>query len=259
MSVDTIEVEDRGAVSVVSIRNPKAKNALSRHAIRAIAEAVQAASERGSTRAVVLTGSGGTFSAGAALTPGGLASAEDEDTLPPILDDVAAAITAITTCSVPVIAAVEGAAAGVGASLAIASDLLVAGEGAYFLLPFGRIGLMPDGAVMRTAVAALGRARTLDLALRQQRLPAEEARSAGLVATTVADGTALDTALEWAAEFSGSSRVALAHTKEWVNRAALPELDEWLRDESHAQAALMRGDDHVEGVAAFFEKRPPRY
>ena len=168
-------------------------------------------------------------------------------------------IRAVVEAEVPVIAAVEGAAAGVGASLALACDLVVAAQSAFFVLPFGRIGLLPDGGVMQTLSASLGRAVTMRMALLQQPLPAPAAQSAGLLAELADDGAASAVARECAAVLHNSSPEALAATKRGVNAACLGQLSQTLEDEAIQQPKLLRTDGHREGVQAFVERRAPRF
>lgn len=246
-----------GAVATVRIENPSARNAVDRFAMQALADEVTAAARRPEVRAVVITGGTRAFCAGAAL---GNDDAElTADPANTVMAAAGAMIRAVVEAPVPVIAAVEGAAAGIGASLAFACDLVVASETAFFLLPFGRIGLVPDGGIALTAAASLGRARTMELALRQERLAAAEAAQAGAVSVVVPEGEALGRAQEWAAEFSGSSRRALAETKAAVNRVTIGRLAETLEEETRLQSELLGTEDYREGVAAFLERRTPKF
>jgi enoyl-CoA hydratase/carnithine racemase len=254
---EVVRTEVRVACAVVTIDNPAARNAIDRFAMRAVADQVAEAASTPGVRAVVITGGPLTFCAGAALGNDDVEQAADP--VNTVMADAAAMIRAILESPVPVIAAVEGAAAGVGASLAFACDLVVAGESAFFLLPFGKIGLIPDGGVTLSAAASLGRHRALHLALRQERLPAAEAAEAGLVAVVVDPGEAFATALKWAEEFAGSSRRALAEAKAGINRATLGGLDDVLADETRVQAELLGSEDYREGVAAFLERRTPNF
>ncbi len=176
-----------------------------------------------------------------------------------MLPQLNALVTEIQAAEIPVIAAVEGAAAGAGASLAFACDLIVAGEESYFTLPFGKIGLIPDGGVSLTALASVGRHRALALALLQDKLGVAEAEAAGLVATRAPQGHALATALEVAQRLHIAPRDALAKAKEAINRTALGQLDGQLAWEEPTQYAQMASAGHKEGVIAFLEKRPARF
>lgn len=249
-----VRTERRGAAAVVTIDLAESHNALDRFAMADLAAAVSAAAQDEGVRAVVLTGAGGrAFCAGFRL--GSTDQAMERDPAGTVMAAVGDMVRQVVEAPVPVIAAVAGAAAGAGASLAVAADLLVAGRSAYFLLPFGKVGLLPDGGIAHTVAASLGRHRAMDLVLRQRRLPAAEAAQAGLVAEVVADGAALEAALAWAEELAQTPRQALAETKKAVNRPALDALEEALAAESTVQAQLMRTDEHRERVDAFLGRR----
>ena len=176
-----------------------------------------------------------------------------------MLPQLNALVTEIQAAEIPVIAAVEGAAAGAGASLAFACDLIVAAEESYFTLLFGKIGLIPDGGVSLTALASVGRHRALALALLQDKLGVAEAEAAGIVAKRAPQGQALEAALQLAQRLHIAPRDALAKAKEAINRTALGQLDEQLAWEEPAQYAQMDSAGHKEGVMAFLEKRPARF
>ena len=176
-----------------------------------------------------------------------------------MLPQLNALIAQIQAAEVPVIAAVEGAAAGAGASLALACDLIVGGEESYFTLPFGKIGLIPDGGVSLSAYASLGRHRALALSLLQDKLGVEEAEDAGIVAKRAPRGQALETAWKVDECFHAAPRDALAKAKEAINRTALGQLEEQLAWEEPTQYAQMSSAGHKEGVMAFLEKRPAQF
>ena len=133
------------------------------------------------------------------------------------------------------------------------------GEESYFTLPFGKIGLIPDGGVSLTALASLGRHRALALSLLQDKLGVEEAAEAGLVAARAPQGQALETALKVAERLHIAPRDALAKAKEAINRTALSQLGEQLQWEEPTQYAQMASAGHKEGVMAFLEKRPAKF
>lgn len=260
----TISSGRDGNVAVVTIDKPQRRNALTHAEFLELAQAVERAGADAAVRAVVLTGAGPAFCAGADLVDGAaevaeaLAAGDDADGAP--MANATAMIRAVTDCPVPVVAAVEGAAAGIGASLALACDLIVAGKSGFFTLPFGRIGLVPDGAACLTVAASLGRARAMQLAMTQSRLPAEEAAAAGLVAEVVEDGEALSAARELVAGvLAGSPREALAEVKALINGATLADLDGQLAVEAEVQPRLLTSEGHREGVAAFLERRSPDF
>jgi enoyl-CoA hydratase len=247
-----------GAVLHVLIDRPERRNAIDLAAMERIAEIFEDAADDDRVRAVLVSGAGTTFSAGGDL------GAMQANTVRGGAYDAASmaaterAITAVTAAPVPVVAAVTGAAAGVGASLALACDLVVAAPSAYFLLPFLGVGLMPDGGATATVAAAVGRARAMRLALLGEPLPAREALAAGLIAEVApGDTEALATAHGWAQALAAGPRDALAATKAAINAATLPGLGDALRREGSTQLGLLAAADHAEGAAAFLEHRRP--
>ncbi|MDK4305340.1 enoyl-CoA hydratase-related protein [Corynebacterium pseudodiphtheriticum] len=246
-------------MAIITLHNPDKRNALTHTAFGEVAKAITDAAAERSVRAIVITGAGAHFCSGLDLTAGESLTGASDEQIQTSMGELNAMIRAVVEAEVPVIAAVEGAAAGVGASLALACDLVVAAQSAFFVLPFGRIGLLPDGGVMQTLSASLGRAVTMRMALLQQPLPAPAAQSAGLLAELADDGAALAVARECAAVLHNSSPEALAATKRGVNAACLGQLSQTLEDEAVQQPKLLRTDGHREGVQAFVERRAPRF
>ena len=157
------------------------------------------------------------------------------------------------------VAVVQGPAAGVGASLALACDVVLASENGYFMLAFTKIGLMPDGGASALVAAAVGRIRAMRMALLAERIPANEALQAGLV-TAVYPADELDAEVDKVVTtLVRGPVVALAKTKEAVNATTLTELDAALEREHSGQAALLRGTDYREGIQAFQERRTANF
>lgn len=253
-----VQQEIDGDLAIIELVNPKKRNALTHTDFGEVARAVAECAATDSVRAIIITGAGEHFCSGLDLTAGEALSVASDEQVRDSMGELNAMITNIVNADVPVIAAIEGAAAGVGASLALACDLLIAGRSAFFVLPFGRIGLLPDGGAMQTLSAALGRAVTMRMALLQQPLPATAAQQAGLV-ELVDDGGALDAARECAAALRAASSEALAATKHGVNAASLGQLEKALESEAQVQPQLLRSEGHREGVQAFLERRAPRF
>jgi enoyl-CoA hydratase len=158
-----------------------------------------------------------------------------------------------------VVAVVQGPAAGVGASLALACDVVLASDKGYFMLAFTKIGLMPDGGASALVAAAVGRIRAMRMALLAEKIHADEAFRAGLV-TAVYPAAELDTAVDKTiATLVRGPVVALAKTKDAINATTLTELDAALEREHSGQAALLRGTDYREGIKAFQERRPASF
>jgi enoyl-CoA hydratase len=168
-------------------------------------------------------------------------------------------IRAVVALDQPVVAGVHGVAAGVGCSLALACDLVVAGERASFLLAFTRIGLMPDGGATATVAASIGRARAMRMALLAEPLGAAAAHAAGLVSHLVPDGevpATVDTLVE---RLLTGAPLALAATKRAVGAATLGELEMALERERTGQTVLLRTRDAAEGMRAFAQRRRPDF
>jgi 2-(1,2-epoxy-1,2-dihydrophenyl)acetyl-CoA isomerase len=158
-----------------------------------------------------------------------------------------------------VVAAVNGVAAGAGMSLALAADVVIAAEEARFVPAFGRIGLVPDSGLTRTLVRALGRHRAMAVLVAGEPLGATEARDAGLVMRVVPAGELGAAASAVARELAHGPTRAIGLTKRLVNAAEDDDLDRSLVSEAALQDLAGRTEDHVEGVAAFTEKREPRF
>ena len=239
----------------LTLNRPDRLNALTEAMSDALAGEVEAARARDEVRVVVLGGAGGSFCAGADV--GGADAHERFDVT--ALDRANRVTRALVSLDKPVVASVSGVAAGVGCSMALACDLVVAAESASFLLAFSRIGLMPDGGASATVAASVGRARAMRMALLGERLPAREAYEAGLVSHLVADDELGGTVDELATRLAAGPPLSYAATKKAVNAATLGHLDEALERERTGQSILLRTDDAAEGMRAFGEKRRPRF
>jgi 2-(1,2-epoxy-1,2-dihydrophenyl)acetyl-CoA isomerase len=165
----------------------------------------------------------------------------------------------VRTIPKPVVAAVNGPAAGIGCSLALAADLIVAAESAYFLLAFANIGLGVDGGASATLQARIGHARAAEMALLAQRIPAAQALSWGLVNSVVPDAELRGAAELLAARLAAGSPGALATIKRTLNEAAYGRFAEVLDLEAVLQQERAGSADFAEGVTAFMQKRSPRF
>ncbi len=159
----------------------------------------------------------------------------------------------------PVVAAVNGVAAGVGCSIALAADLVVAAESATFLLAFARVGLMPDGGSSATVAASIGRARAMRMGLLAEPLTASEALDAGLVTHVVPDEEFQAEVERMVRRLASGPPLALAATKRAVNAATLGGLEAALERERTGQTILLGTQDAAEGIRAFAEGRRPRF
>lgn len=252
---DTIQYEVGGGVATITLNRPDSLNALNATMRRELLAAIKAAARDDAVRALLITGAGRAFCAGADLRGG-----EGERQFRRVLtSEYNPLIEAIRTLPKPVVAAVNGVAAGAGMSLALAADLVVAADVARFVPAFNRIGLVPDSGLTRVLVRALGRHRAAQLLLSGESLSAGEAADAGLVTAVVpADGLA-EAARELALRLAAGPSRALGYTKRLINAAEEATLRGMLAQEAAFQDLAGRTDDHAEGVAAFAEKREPRF
>lgn len=251
------DLETRVADGVLwlTLNRPEVFNALSAEMADDIAALVEEATSRDDVRVVVVTGSGPAFSTGADIS--GAESHEHFDVS--ALDRANRIIRAIVTLDKPVVAAVNGIAAGVGCSAALAADIVVASESAAFLLAFARIGLMPDGGATATVAASVGRARAMRMGLLAEPLGAREAYDAGLVTHVATDAEFEETVATIVRRLAAGAPLAMAATKKAVNAATLHQLDAALERERLGQTLLLRTDDVAEGMRAFREKRRPSF
>lgn len=250
-----LETTLAGGVRTIRFNRPEVFNALSDSMVVDLCRLLDEAVSDPDVRVVVLTGSGAAFSTGADL--GGADAHERFDVR--ALDAANRMVRAITGLDKPVVAAVNGVAAGVGASLVFASDLQVATASASFVLAFARVGLMPDGGASATVAAAIGRPRAMRLALLGESLPAEAAYDAGLVSHLATDEAFDEEVAALARRLASGAPLAQSATKRAVNAATLSGLDDALERERTGQTILLRTADVAEGMRAFGEKRRPRF
>jgi len=253
---DHLLVDRRGDGALwLTFNRPEVFNALSGELSVALAERLEDAACDDQVRVVVLTGAGAAFSAGADI------SGEDAHERFDVraLDAANRIIRAVVACPKPVVAAVNGVAAGVGCSTALAADLVVAAESASFLLAFARVGLMPDGGSSLTVAAAIGRARAMRMALLGEPLTAREAYDAGLVSHLAADDELPAHVDRLVDRLAKGAPLAQAATKKAVNAATLPQLEPALERERTGQTILLRTADVAEGMRAFNEGRRPEF
>ena len=252
-----ILVERADGVATVTLNRPAALNALTISMKERLLDTLRGLGHDRAVRAVVLTGAGRAFCAGQDLKER-LAPdpAPFDEELGLRYNPI---VRALRDLPQPVIAAVNGVAAGAGASLAFACDLRIAAEGASFVLAFGRIGLVPDSGATWTLPRLVGAARAAEIALLGDPVSAAEAFRIGLVTRVVpADALAAE-AVAMAGRIAGLAPGATTATKRLLAAAFERDLDAALDAEAEAQAAAGGHRDHAEGLAAFVEKRPPRF
>ncbi|GAA4237771.1 enoyl-CoA hydratase/isomerase family protein [Actinomadura meridiana] len=252
---DVVAVTDHGAARVITLDRPEARNAIDIPTRHRLMEELRRAADDPDVRAIVLTGAGGTFSAGGDVRS---MDGAGPDAVKARLAPLHEAVRIIVTCGTPVIAAVEGAAAGLGVSLAAACDHVVAAEDARFVAGFGKVGLVPDGGLLWTLPKRVGMGRAKEMLVFGRTVPAPRALEIGLADTLVPSGEALEKALELAAEGAALAPLSVTAAKRLLARPS-DDLDRLLEAEGEAQATLFGTADFAEGRAAFAARRPPRF
>jgi len=252
--VKGLDVTLTDGVLSVTIDRPDSLNSVTTSVLAGIADAMECAATDPGVSVVRLGGSGRGFCSGAGMSADDVAGAGLGNE---IITQANRAVRAITALPRPVIAVVQGPAAGVGVSLALACDLVLASESAFFMLAFTRMGLMPDGGASALIAAAIGRIRAMRMALLAERLPAVDALSAGLVSAVYPAEDFEAEVDKVIAKLLAGPVVAYAKTKDAINAATLPELEPALKREFEGQAVLVRSHDFKEGATAFQERRTP--
>jgi 2-(1,2-epoxy-1,2-dihydrophenyl)acetyl-CoA isomerase len=260
LDLQTVDFRVDGGVAWITLNRPDALNAWTRELGRELLAALDHAAQDDSVRAVVLTGAGRAFSSGADLKSSVEPNENGEpDVLSALRDTFNPLLLRVRTLPKPVIAAVNGPAVGIGCSLAIAADLVIAAESAYFLLAFANIGLTLDGAASTTLVARIGLTHATEMALLAERVPAPLALEWGLVNQIVSDGELSAVVGELAARLAAGPTGSYASMKRSLGQAAVAGFADMLALEAELQQERMGSADFAEGVSAFFEKRPPRF
>jgi 2-(1,2-epoxy-1,2-dihydrophenyl)acetyl-CoA isomerase len=252
---EAIRYELGDAVATITLARPESLNALNATMRAELLTALKGAARDDAVRAVLITGEGRGFCSGADLRGG----SGERDYRRVLTDEYNPLITALRELPKPVIAAVNGVAAGAGMSLALACDLVYAADDARFILAFGRIGLVPDSGLTRTLVRGLGRHRAAALVFSGEPLGAAEAQAAGLVNGVVHADQLAATGHAAAAALAAAPTKAIALAKRAINHAEDALLAESLAMEAALQELAGRSEDHAEGIAAFGEKREPRF
>ena len=260
MAYETIIWEQSGAIGRLTLNRPKSLNAWTPQfglELRTIIER-DAADE--SVRAVLITGAGRGFSSGADLKAGFEPAVDGMPDIGRELREIYHPIIAgIRRLEKPVVAAVNGPAAGIGCSLALACDLIMAAESAFFGLAFVNVGLMPDGGSTALVPPAVGRARAFQMALLGERIPAPQALEWGLINWVYPDDRLMAEAGALVERLAAGPTRSYASSKRALNHFIYGDLDAQLDLEAELQHALGRSQDFVEGAAAFVQKRPPAF
>ena len=242
---------------VVRWNRPQSLNALTPDMLDEAARQVRAAGKDDGIRVVVVTGAGRAFCSGADMATDQESPSGEVD--PATLDSANALVLEIVRCPKPVVAAINGLAAGVGATIALSCDLQVARSTAYLLLAFANIGLMPDGGATAIVPAMIGRARASRMALLGERVPAQQALDWGLITHVAQDETFDDELAAVVDKLAAGPTQAYAQTKAAITAAVLDGLERAQARERTGQLELLAAADFAEGRAAFRERRPAEF
>ncbi len=269
MEFTKVRLDVDGAVAIITMNDPATMNAMGIEMLQGMNEALEyIEQEENGIRAVVLTGEGRGFCSGANLNPGSgggaaTAAAGGGNTRP----DAGAALETgyhpvlrrMRELNVPIVTAVNGAAAGVGMSFALMGDMVIAEEGSYFLQAFRRIGLVPDGGSTWILPRLVGTKRAMELSLLGEKLPSDKALDWGLINRVVPDGTALEAAKTLATELSEGPTTTLSMIRDLYWSSFENSYEEQIHQERKAQRIAGRTADFIEGVSAFLQKRKANF
>lgn len=260
MSYTTLIWERSGPVGRLTLNRPQTLNAWTAEFGTELRRVIEGEASDEAVRAVLITGAGRGFSSGADLKAG-FEPAEDgrPDIRAELRDIYHPAIAGLRKLPKPVLAAVNGPAVGIGCSLALACDLIMAAESAFFSLAFVNIGLMPDGGSTAFVPPAVGKARAFQMALLGERVSARQALDWGLINWVHPDERLIDEAIALTRRLATGPTRSYASAKAALNRSIYGDLDAQLELETELQHALGRTSDFIEGTVAFVEKRPPAF
>jgi 2-(1,2-epoxy-1,2-dihydrophenyl)acetyl-CoA isomerase len=259
--LETVNVRLADGTATVELNRPEVLNAWNAQFGADLIAALRDVAADDAVRAVIITGAGRAFSAGADLKDiSGSSTPEGRpDVYTMLTERYHPIMHAIREMPKPVVAAVNGAAAGIGCSLALCCDLIVAAESAYFLLAFVNIGLVPDGGSSVFVPARVGMARATEMAMLGERVPAAQALEWGLINRVVPDAELAVEAAALAGRLAGGPTLSYAGTKRLVNNWMYARMAEQLDLEARIQQEMSGNADFLEGALAFVEKRPARF
>lgn len=251
---DIVKYDQHGAIAVITLHRPESMNAFDTDLRAAVVEAFEKARDDESVRAVVFTGEGRCFSAGADLKAG-----IERDVREILESEYRPVQEAIANIPKPVIAAVPGSAAGIGFSMALQCDLLIMADNAFLLSPFTTISLVPDGGLNWLLVRQLGYRRAFQLSVESERIPAARCVELGLANKMVPAEQLQGAAIEWAEALAQRAPLSLAATKKAMRFAADNDWASSYSLEADLQGQLLGTEDNREGIQAFLEKRTPKF
>ncbi|WP_146809216.1 MULTISPECIES: enoyl-CoA hydratase/isomerase family protein [Aneurinibacillus] len=259
MSYTTLTFDVRDNVATITLNRQEAANAMNLDLAKDLMHVALKCDESPEVRAVIITGTGSAFSVGGDLK----SFSEQGSHLPGHLKEVTtylhAAISRLTRMDAPVIAAVNGVAAGAGMSLAIAADLVIAAESARFTMAYTRVGLTPDGSASYFLPRIVGLKRALELTLTNRVLSAQEAYELGIVTQVVPDTEVLTQANVTAAQLANGAKTALGAAKRLLHSGWNQTLETQMENEAQTLAKMAQTTEGIEGITAFLEKRTPNF
>jgi 2-(1,2-epoxy-1,2-dihydrophenyl)acetyl-CoA isomerase len=256
LKTDTLLVERYDAVTVLTINRPEVKNAVDDVVMPAIRDALAEAEQDG-TRCVVLTGTGGSFSSGADIKKAVMNGMSADSTYRLLTEVYGPTLKAIRQFPYPVIAAVDGYAAGIGCDMALACDIRLVSERAKLSELFIRVGLIPDGGGTYLLPRLVGTGRALEMMFTGMDIDAQTAVQIGLANRVVPTETFMEDVLKYAGHISRQSPAALRFGKQAMQLSLNSSYEDALAREAEFQREILYGEDGTEGFVAFFEKRPP--
>lgn len=256
---ETVNLERRDGAAWIELNRPEALNAWNKQFGIDLHAAVHEVAEDDDVRAVVITGAGRGFSSGADLKAGFDPTPEGHPDVRTALHRYHEIMMAIRRMPKPVVAGVHGPAVGIGCSLALCADFIVATESSYFLLAFVNIGLVPDGGSSLYIPARAGFTRAAEMALLGEKVPAADAERWNLINRVVADDELQATLEGFATRFAAGPTRSFAGTKRQLNNWLFTRMEEQLELEADIQQEMAASGDFVEGVTAFVEKRPANF
>lgn len=264
MSEATVLYETHAGVGIVTLNRPQALNSFTRRMHQELWDILDRVNADPSIRALVITGAGRAFCAGADLAEFDFAPGPDlvqrADPGPVIDQAFNPTVRKLVSLRVPTVAAVNGVAAGAGASLAMTCDLAIAASSASFIQAFSRIGLVPDAGGSWYLVKKLGLARAMGCAMLGDKVSAQDAKEWGMIWDVSGEGhDVTEAAVKLADRLATMPTTALVQTRKLLRAAASNDLDAQLDLERDTQSALGRTHDYIEGVMAFREKRAPKF
>ena len=257
MSYQSLLLDIDGAVATVTLNRPSARNAMDRQLRTELKHAIDALNGDSAIRCIVLAASGAGFCAGTDLMERDEDADEDGYVTKMLKQEYHTLMASIAKGDKPVIAAVNGAAAGIGASLALACDMIVMAEDAFFYSAFGAISLIPDGGLHKHLLINLGPQKAFEMIALSQRLDAATSQQMGMANRVVPSEELRSSAQALAAQLANCAPLTLKHAKQVLRFAEDHDLFATMEEESVQQNVCFTSEDFKEGTRAFFEKRAP--